>query len=356
MVTTQLRKSENPTNDSGVVHSDSDQDFPLDDDQMMPMDDDAPILDDSHEENHNVRLSTDGTEAPGISFGDEDTTASKASPASKKRKKSAKSKKTKRRKVRDEATVLSSETIRANIADTSDITKEFVMPVSQFKSNAELLDEHLTTLQKLARPSLADKGDLAPELIELWESHNAVLFGKPFPYKLEEEPEEPEQARDANQDETVEEQEESLMEDDGGIPFDEDQQPPPMGDDEFPQDDNVPLMDEGEFADDRSESSVFSLGATNADYGDEDDLTTSTKWHKNTVKVLGILKARLENADSVNLQSDLFHKNVTRRTAAGTFFELLQLKTLDFIELNQDEAYGAILVSQGPKFGESPPE
>ena len=43
------------------------------------------------------------------------------------------------------------------------------------------------------------------------------------------------------------------------------------------------------------------------------------------------------------------------RTAAGVFFELLQLKTWDFIEVDQDEAYGTIAISAGLRFGEDAP-
>ena len=37
-------------------------------------------------------------------------------------------------------------------------------------------------------------------------------------------------------------------------------------------------------------------------------------------------------------------KGASRRTAAGVFFELLQLKTWDFIELDQDKSYGDVKV------------
>jgi cohesin complex subunit SCC1 len=46
---------------------------------------------------------------------------------------------------------------------------------------------------------------------------------------------------------------------------------------------------------------------------------------------------------------------VGRRTAAGVFFELLQLKTWDYIEVGQDGAYGDIDVSKGRKFASGAP-
>lgn len=120
--------------------------------------------------------------------------------------------------------------------------------------------------------------------------------------------------------------------------------------------------------------SIFSLGATNAlddvDFGDEvnddegdpDEATTTTtsKWHKNTLKVFDVLKKNLAppaDGSAANLlvsYNDL-SEGVSRRTAAGFFFELLQLKTLNYIELDQDESYGDIKVSAGVKFLEDPP-
>ena len=48
-------------------------------------------------------------------------------------------------------------------------------------------------------------------------------------------------------------------------------------------------------------------------------------------------------------------KSCSRRTAAGVFFELLQLKTWDFGELDQDEPYGDFAISAGSRFQEAPP-
>ena len=131
-----------------------------------------------------------------------------------------------------------------------------------------------------------------------------------------------------------------------------------------------------------SMESIFSLGATNemdigggVDFdasvadGENDydaNTTTTSKWHKNTVKVFEVLKKNLISPDSDdNDDADMPKKEyvsyntlsdgVSRRTAAGFFFELLQLKTLNYIELNQDESYGDITISAGVKFTESPP-
>lgn len=79
-------------------------------------------------------------------------------------------------------------------------------------------------------------------------------------------------------------------------------------------------------------------------------VSATSKWHKHTVKVYSALKRNMRSGDDDDqdkpsqLSYDKFSKGVSRRTAAGFFFELLQLKTWDYIELNQDESYGDIKV------------
>ena len=74
---------------------------------------------------------------------------------------------------------------------------------------------------------------------------------------------------------------------------------------------------------------------------------SSTKWHKHTIAVFDILKKNMDvdNGGTEMLSFEQLVKgSVSRRTAAGVFFELLQLKTWDFVELDQDEPYTDILV------------
>ena len=135
-------------------------------------------------------------------------------------------------------------------------------------------------------------------------------------------------------------------------------------------------------ADDRSVASDFSLGAVNdmdsANDDNEDErqaaggeeTSSQAKWHKHTVKVLTMLKRNMANPDEImdaegdnegpkkkptQLSYDKLSNGCSRRTAAGVFFELLQLKTWDFIELEQDESYGDIVVTAGSRFKECPP-
>lgn len=123
-----------------------------------------------------------------------------------------------------------------------------------------------------------------------------------------------------------------------------------------------------------SRESGFSLGPVNdleADItGDDEDAprqqaggdlaSSNSKWHKHTVKVLAMLKRNMGTGDGEEeekkpsqLSYDKLSFGCSRRTAAGVFFELLQLKTWDFIEVDQDESYGDISIAPGLRFNEA---
>lgn len=103
----------------------------------------------------------------------------------------------------------------------------------------------------------------------------------------------------------------------------------------------------------------FSLGLVNDFLNDEDEtprqeagdqaVSSTTKWHKHTIAVFNILKRNVDINDPTKPSNisfdDLADSRASRRTAVGLFFELLQLKTWDFIELEQEEAYSGIKVS-----------
>jgi hypothetical protein len=113
----------------------------------------------------------------------------------------------------------------------------------------------------------------------------------------------------------------------------------------------------------RSRESALSLGLVNDLEGDiignDDDprqaagdelVSSSSKWHKHTIKVFSLLKQNIAGTNDKDgskpdqLSFDHLSSGGSRRTAAGVFFELLQLKTWDFIELDQGESYGDIKV------------
>jgi cohesin complex subunit SCC1 len=86
---------------------------------------------------------------------------------------------------------------------------------------------------------------------------------------------------------------------------------------------------------------------------------TAQKWHQHTVKVLQMLQRTMaDNGQQQMVQEvsyDALSKNCSRRTAASVFFELLQLKTWDFIEIDQQDPYGDIGITPGLRFQETPP-
>jgi len=274
----------------------------------------------------------------------------------------------------------------------------------------------------LGRPALGDDGALAPELLNVWKRNAARLEGKPNPIRMrgtageaqrrqlaEQEVEEAAK-KEAQEEQEVEDVEvgrqgEAGRDSEGGLLDEEDQPmptdedfPPPDEQGEFPPDDigempfdeeAQPLQDDvdgmPQIPDDNrsldSRESAISLGAVNDALGEdilegEDDprqaagsdlVSSSSKWHKHTVKVYSILRQNMashaeeekDEEEQKKKASELSYfklsHDCSRRTAAGVFFELLQLKTWDFIELDQDESYEDITITPGEKFGENPP-
>ena len=62
-----------------------------------------------------------------------------------------------------------------------------------------------------------------------------------------------------------------------------------------------------------------------------------------------ILSSKLENEDSVVRLSDMTRRN-TRKQVAQKFYSLLVLQKVMAVNLNQDECYGELSVTRGPKF------
>jgi hypothetical protein len=123
-------------------------------------------------------------------------------------------------------------------------------------------------------------------------------------------------------------------------------------------------------------------GDSELDEGDEGehreaigDNSTGTNWHRHTAMVLGVLQGRMHKAcvdadgdhsemardnganeeeeKPAQLSFDTLTSKSCRRTAASAFFEMLQLKTWDFIDLHQCESYGDISIVPGTRFNEN---
>jgi hypothetical protein len=90
------------------------------------------------------------------------------------------------------------------------------------------------------------------------------------------------------------------------------------------------------------------------------------QWHPHTVKVLSLLRQQFhggtcgDDAGSVSTGTTSYNyitgasggKKVGRRTAAGVFFEMLQLKTWDYVDVAQANPYGDIAISRASRFDE----
>ncbi|KAL9179652.1 hypothetical protein ACHAXT_008942, partial [Thalassiosira profunda] len=337
-----------------------------------------------------------------------------------KRAKGPKRMKKRRRIVIDnDATELTSDHMKNMLRDTSDIVLQNVPRLAEWDGEEEEAHGYggiCPALQKLpaerllARPCIGDDGGLAPELLALWGRNTRRITGKagtglPFRMRgqrgaeqrgaaaeklMEEEAEAVEKARAAEEiegrDIAMEEDEIEFGGGGGDIDFGEENK----GAEDFEE---TPFEIENEFGikqgdiaegDElsvRSDRSSFSLGAVNdlekelynmGAGGDEerqaagsDELVSHTsKWHKHTVRVFGMLKRNMRSDEDeedededkpTQLSYNKLSAGVSRRTAAGVFFEMLQLKTWDFIELNQDKAYGDIAIAPGVRFSEDPP-
>ncbi len=273
----------------------------------------------------------------------------------------------------------------------------------------------------LERPCTGDDGGLHPSLLRLWEMNASRLRGEELPFRMRGEAGEEQRrqlAEDAMRKAAAEEAELNQQDEEdvelarradgslatageGRISTDL----PPVAEEEeeennpefpAPEDEDIPMPFDNEeeeeefpppeegFAEDMvgmasptksidSKKSDFSLGAVNDLEGDLEDeprqeqgdnlVSSSTKWHKHTVKVLGMLKRNMdaidEDKDGEDKVKELSYNKLSygtsRRTACGVFFELLQLKTWDFIEMTQDKSYGDIKILQGARFNEEPP-
>lgn len=110
---------------------------------------------------------------------------------------------------------------------------------------------------------------------------------------------------------------------------------------------------------------------------DENYSTAQHKWHPHTVKVMNVLRQSLGDKVSllvaryktISIQShaclvvsqesvtynQLTKKTQNRRTAAALFFEILQLKTLNYVDLDQSKPYGDIKIVKADRFSETIP-
>jgi len=121
---------------------------------------------------------------------------------------------------------------------------------------------------------------------------------------------------------------------------------PITGDDEFGAEDTN-VINEVEMEDPIQEPSEDEE-KVNEENINKEEAPLQVQWHPNTLKILKFLRRQMKNKKEISFSS--ISKGIKRRTAAACFFELLQLKTWGFIELNQDSAYDSISISAASRF------
>ncbi|KAL3914392.1 MAG: hypothetical protein SGILL_006117 [Bacillariaceae sp.] len=350
-----------------------------------------------------LQLSRDG-DASGLNrsnlSGLEDSPSSKRTREDEKPRK----KRRKRRKVviDNHNTELSNEHIRNMLKDTDDIVRKMVHPAvwdgEESENQPTLKRGEKPKLPSLTSSFLADEADrkdayLHPRLRKLWEDSYWRALGNPCPFKRRDVTDD-----DVDSIENVRREkdvDDSKAEDtDDEIPFANDNEDNKQEPDDF----NFPQPDDSDDEDepvdappmdmDSDASSLqhggndgdLELGMVNdmaVDSDDEDrqaageEASSNSKWHKHTIRVFQHLKKCMKDPDQPaddmdddeeaselpeQVQFDEITKNVhSRRNAASVFFEILQLKTWDFIEVDQEDAYGDITISPGVRFSEDVP-
>lgn len=390
-----------------------DVDFDVDTSDNQPKDDSGLLSVASSKDDESRRRSTLGDlEISGL-----DDESQSAAAAPKKRKKTVGPKRMKKRRkivIDNNNTELTNEQMKAMLRDTSDIVLDDEPGLASWpREDAEEEDPEYARLSRvlntlpmerlLARPCLGDDGGLAPELLELWGRNTVKISGKagtqlPFRMRgakgeeqrgaaaeelMEEEAEDVENARSAAERDSVDGHDLQRDEDiefgggDQDVEFENDVETPfevqdDFGHVEYKNDD----LEDDEVSH-QSDRSSFSLGAVNEldkDFYDADEdrqaagdeiVSHNSKWHTHTVKVFRKIKNEMksrnaheddeeEMAKDAQLSYNKLISGVNRRTAAGVFFEMLQLKTWDFVELNQEKNYGDIVITPGLRYDDKP--
>lgn len=248
----------------------------------------------------------------------------------------------KRRKLeQDPVIVLTDDQIKTTLADASMILRQRI-PIDKRRHVERTKPETDYHLQ-------LDLATLGPDLREMY---SYTLEKGKFPYGPEEEPECIREATAMDVDEPLLPQE---HEREPSFHMEQQDDFPPMDDQETVG--NVSYLSEDINIETPDELSLASVNDFHSDHVTlSHDDTSQHKWHPHTVKVLGLLRKTLsESKTEETTFSAITHAAKTRRTAAACFFELLQLKTLDFIQLDQHEAYGEIAVAKGMRFEDPVP-
>ena len=116
--------------------------------------------------------------------------------------------------------------------------------------------------------------------------------------------------------------------------------------------------EEGEEEEEEEEEGQRGIGArlrqSRGGQGEEEE-EVNFVWHPNTVKILTFLRRQLKGKEGRKrgLTLQTLAAEASRANVAKFFWELLQLKTWDFVQLEQRKAYGEIVILPGRRFGEA---
>jgi cohesin complex subunit SCC1 len=301
----------------------------------------------------------------------------------------------------DEVTEMTRAEIKENLSNTKDIVRIAVPPRQRPRINGPL--KTFPTLEE--RMHMPNVTGIAPELREMF---SWTMRDDPLPFRLRkgynyagpvnkkaktgadaeaveeadaeegspplDDPEEVEEFRGENEEQP---DEFDFQQQDDEYEFQpEDDEPPLPEDEEVPEEEMPPPLDMSVSTDFSGNGSFlanagkFQLGAVNDIQADEDAMSSNgyaseeeasssvAQWHPHTKKVMTMLESEFDSKDQVSY-NDVCGvtkgNKVGRRTAAGVFFELLQLKTWDYIEVEQESSYDNIVVSKGDRFDEGIP-
>jgi len=127
---------------------------------------------------------------------------------------------------------------------------------------------------------------------------------------------------------------------------------------------SAPGQDDGDLIEmpiieDDDEGSGDSSDEHSAEGGEGTSYTSSsvgaeTKWHQQTEKMFDLCGNLLEGKDTITYQE--LAEGRRKQVVAACFFEILQLKTWDRLNVSQEAPYGAITIARGPKFQEPVPQ
>lgn len=312
----------------------------------------------------------DMSNVQGVQFGADESGSSGSQRRSTQRPK-------RRRMELDTETTLTGQQIKHQLANTDDITREFVSAPCSRKEIQEMQESSAHDFNK----PLVSTNTLAPELLE--------MYARLLPKSLEPPGEENAFDDAGNDDNSIE----AARRSEGGL--DPELRLPSLGEDSIRGDDDLRMSDAfgksgagagdeislgegggdqfadqsmGDFGDDfdmglelgagdDARLSNVADGSSFDSTGDGDsspraEAKRKAEWSQQTVKMFHILdkhfttKEFTDDDDKLDFTQMLEQGPAKRKTAAVTFFQLLVLKTTDMIDVEQSEAFGSILLTK----------